>query len=246
MSAQQIPISEEIEVQYKKPVESIALQQQQSIVLQAVQRGAGIEEIRALMQLEREYKQDKAREAFVDAMTKFKYNSIVVVRDKVNKQYDSKYVSLGNLVNTVTPFLSQCGLSVRWDIDQTNGIKVCCIVTHSLGHSEQVAMTVPADSSGAKNPIQQIKSAITYAKACTFESICGLASTDANIDDDGNGSTYKMDNLQEQIDWIVNCTTIDELQRIYTSALKKAKEAKDTGAMKAIVAAKDKRKAELL
>jgi hypothetical protein len=49
-------------------------------------------------------------------------------------------------------------------------------------------MNAPADTSGAKNVIQQIKSTITYLKAVTFESICGLASTDATVDDDGNSA----------------------------------------------------------
>ncbi len=70
-------------------------------------------------------------------------------------------------------------------------------MTHEKGHSETAEASAPADTSGAKNPIQQIKSTITYLKAVTFESICGLASTDANLDDDGNGS-QSVDLIEEK------------------------------------------------
>ncbi|WP_241085163.1 hypothetical protein [Candidatus Vondammii sp. HM_W22] len=42
--------------------------------------------------------------------------------------------------------------------------------------------------SGSKNPIQQIKSTITYLKIATYEAVTGIASTEGNVDDDGNGS----------------------------------------------------------
>ena len=50
-------------------------------------------------------------------------------------------------------------------------------------------MSGKEDTSGSKNAIQQIKSTITYLKSVTFESIIGLASTDANLDDDGNSTS---------------------------------------------------------
>lgn len=74
-------------------------------------------------------------------------------------------------------------------------ISVTCVVTHVLGHSEKVEAFAPADSSGAKNPIQGIKSTITYLKSVTLESILGLASTDANCDDDGNAASGKPEKI---------------------------------------------------
>ncbi len=194
-----------------------ASQQQDSAVLapmvamieRAMVRGASLEQIEKLIDLRDRLEASDARKAYTEAMSAFKAHSIEVMKDKTNKQYASKYVSLGRLVSTVTPFLSQHGLSANWDVDQSQApaITVTCKMTHKAGHSESVSMTLPPDKSGAKNPIQEIKSAITYGKACTFESICGLASTDANVDDDGNGagnngSGKKMDNLTERLEWI--------------------------------------------
>ncbi len=207
-----------------------------------VKQGADADKLKQFMDLADRHEAKLAKQAFTEAMSAFKANSIQVVKDKDNLQYGSKYVSLGRLVNTVTPFLSENGLSVRWDIDQSSGIKVTCVITHTRGHSESVSMTCPPDNSGKKNPIQEIKSAITYAKACTFESICGLASTDANVDDDGNGG---MD-YSEQIEWIANAKDIDELKRLYFQAKGNAQKEHNARALKLIEEAKDKRKAELL
>ncbi len=214
----------------------------------AVAQNLDIDKLTKLMDLRERFERDEAKKQFIVAMSAFKTHAIQVIKDKENTQYSSgknkaMYVSLGRLIGTVTPFLSKNGLSARWDIDQTNGIKVTCIVTHAGGHSESVSMTCPPDKSGAKNPIQEIKSAITYAKGCTFESICGLAASDGNVDDDGNGGSYS--NLDEQLEWIANASDVDELKKLYQQAYMEAQAVKDTNAMNAIRNAKDRRKKEL-
>jgi hypothetical protein len=218
-----------------------------AMIQTAVQRGSDLAMVEKLMDLKDRHEKNEARKAFVEAMSAFKANAIRVARDKINPQYNSKYVSLGNLVGTVTPFLSQNGLSVRWDIDQTNSaVKVTCIVTHSMGHSEQVSMTCPPDKSGQKNPIQEIKSAITYGKACTFESICGLASTDANFDDDGNGGGgMNEEAAKDYLSAIQDSSTREELQKNFQEAYAKASAAKDKNAQKTFIDAKTKRYKEL-
>lgn len=229
----------------EQPVQSLT---PMDMLAMAVQQNASIERLSQLMDLQQRWEASEARKAFIAAMAGFKSEHIRVRKDKDNHQYKSKYVSLGNLVDTVTPFLSKHNLSVSWDIDQTNGIKVTCIITHSAGHSEKVAMTCPPDKSGAKNPIQEIKSAITYAKACTFESICGLASTDANVDDDGNGAgASKLDQryIADRIDLIENANTGEDLFRLFSEGFKVAKEAGDKQAQQAFIAAKDARKKAL-
>lgn len=154
----------------------------------AVQRGASMDELQKLMDLQERYEANQARKAFIEAKAAFKAEDIFISKDKENKQYKSMYTTLGNLVNTVRPFLGKHGLSADWDQRQENGkVIVTCILSHKAGHSESSSFEVPPDKSGAKNAIQELKSAITYARAITFEAICGLASSDANLDDDGAG-----------------------------------------------------------
>jgi hypothetical protein len=105
-------------------------------------------------------------------------------------------------------------------------------------------MIVPPDTSGGdkgKNPIQQIKSAMTYARICTFEQVCGLASRDGNADDDGNGASNG--DLSERIEWLGNARDLKELQSLFQDAYKKFDGNKN--AQGALIKAKDARKREL-
>lgn len=219
-----------------------------AIMDRLIERGVSLEQVKDAMAFIREQERHEAEKLYNAAMAAFKAHDIHVIKDKDNKQYGSKYTSLGNLIATVTPFLSQHRLSASWTIDQSAApaIKVTCIMKHEAGHSDSVSMTTGPDKSGAKNPIQEIKSAITYMKACTFESICGLASTDANLDDDGKGSGEAMDNLNEHLEFIANCRSTDELKRFYDTAYDIAEAKGDAQAMKSLIEAKNAKYRELV
>lgn len=141
------------------------------------------------MEMMRDYEREEAKKAYFKAVSLFKANAPIVIKDLTNKQYNSKYVSKGNLVNTTSRVLSEYGLSTHWDVlEQTpESMTVACILSHELGHSESVDMFGPYDTSGSKNPIQQIKSTKTYLEVATFEAVTGVA-TSEHGDDDGNGT----------------------------------------------------------
>lgn len=160
----------------------------------AMQNG-DMEQVKEMMALKREFEADEARKEFYKAFAEFKANAPVVTKDMKNSQYGgSKYTSRGHLVNTVSPVLSEHGLSTTWDIlDQTpDSITIACVLTHALGHSISVKMSAPPDTGAVnakgnygKNPIQAIKSTKTYLEVATFESVTGTATSDYG-DDDGN------------------------------------------------------------
>jgi hypothetical protein len=175
--------------------ETLQIQQQPTydrILDLAISQGAPLEQLEKFLQLKREYEAHEAQKEFYQAVADFKGEQVLVTKDKTNTQFRSKYTSLGNLLNTVNPVLGKHGLSVSFDLKQTDKmITIACILRHRLGHTERVEMSAPPDTSGgnSKNPIQQIKSTMTYLRAATFEAVTGLASTDeANLDDDGNAS----------------------------------------------------------
>lgn len=156
----------------------------------ALDKDAGMEKLEKLLDVKERWEADEARKAFHEAMASFKKNPPTVIKDMVNPQYKSRYTSLANLVNTVNTALSDHGLDARWEFDQgENQISVTCILSHYMGHSERVTLTGPPDTSGSKNPIQQIKSTTTYLKAATFEAVTGIASREANQDDDGGAAS---------------------------------------------------------
>ena len=159
------------------------------LVRYAMESGADLDRLERLMQMQTEWEKREAQKLFTEAMSAFKAEDIVVTKDRHNKHFDSRYSSIGNLVGTVTPFLSKHGLSADWDLEDGQNIKVTCTITHRGGGFKSVSFSGPPDTSGSKNVIQQRKSTVTYLKSVTFESVCGIATTDANLDDDGNGSS---------------------------------------------------------
>jgi hypothetical protein len=167
----------------------------------AMEKG-DLEKIEKYMDLKIKWEANEAKKAFVRAMSEFKSTAPTIYKDKTNKQYGSKYVSVGNLINTVTPELSKHGLSARFELEQNGIIKVTCIVTHALGHSESTFAQAPADASGSKNSLQQIKSTITYLRIVTFENLLGIVSADGNMDDDGNAAGTDLIS-KEQLDEIM-------------------------------------------
>lgn len=160
----------------------------------AMNNDLDLDRIEKMLEIQSKWEAMEAKKAFAKAMSRFKKNPIVLTKDLTNKQYDSKYTSIGNLVNTVVPSMSKEGLSHRWDIKQDgNQITVVCIITHISGHSELTEISGPADDSGRKNPIQQIKSTRTYLQAATLESALGIASSCSDVDDDGNGAETRLE-----------------------------------------------------
>jgi hypothetical protein len=155
----------------------------------AVSKGVDTEQIKQLMELQREWKADKARDAFVRAMSDFRAEALSIEKKKrVSFGTTSyKHATLSQLVDIASPALSAHGLSHRWETKQEGGaITVTCIITHQLGHSEQCSLTAGADESGGKNKIQAIGSTVSYLQRYTFTAITGLAAKD--VDDDGRGA----------------------------------------------------------
>ena len=162
------------------------------MVSDALSRGAPMEMVERLLALHERWESQQAKKAFIEAKAAFKAEVPAIIKDRENSQYKSKYTSIGNLVTTVNEALSKHGLDASWTYDQSDKIKVTCKLQHVLGYSESVSMIAPPDTTGQKNPIQQIKSATTYLRVATYEAVTGIASNDeANMNDDGNAAYEK-------------------------------------------------------
>jgi hypothetical protein len=181
-------MTEEIAVYEPKEINQLSpIEMAQSFL----KSGGDIANLEKMLALQEKYDAMQAKKAFIKAMAKFKETPIIIGKDKENKQYNSKYSSIGIIVNSCLPRMGLCGLSHKWEFDSQADHKFLtgkCIVTHCEGHSDSVSMTAPIDVSGAKNPIQQIKSTRTYIKIETFTSLMGLTSSETDLDDDGNNS----------------------------------------------------------
>ena len=164
----------------------------------AVEQGADLDKLQKLMDLQERWEANEARKAYVAAINAFKAEPPTVVKNK-RAGFDSKrtgdrteyeYATLNNVVAAIGPALSKQGLSHRWETEQTDGgmIRVSCIVTHVLGHSEKVMLQAGADQSGSKNNIQAIGSTVSYLQRYTLLAATGLASAEMDNDGDTGGA----------------------------------------------------------
>ncbi|RYF31385.1 MAG: single-stranded DNA-binding protein [Comamonadaceae bacterium] len=209
--------------------------------------GGTLQEAREMLALQKEWKAEQAREAYFAAVAEFKRDPPTVYKDRDNHQYKSRYTSIGNMVNTVNTALSRHGLSANWTVDQSNGITVTCTLTHKLGHSDSCHMSGPQDASGAKNPLQQIKSTVTYLKLATYEAITGIASSDGNADDDGNGAsdeTNQYDSVAALSHWCIraeaaiNTEALNNIRKQAGAAFSAVGDVKGWESFKGVVEAK--------
>lgn len=160
----------------------------------AIDKGADIDKLQQLMLLQERWEANEARKAYVSAMNAFKSNPPEVFKSKHvafstakgTTEYD--HAKLEDAVDAIGAELSKNGLSFRWDCDQMEGgtVKVTCVITHVLGHSERVSLQAGRDDSGGKNNIQALASTVTYLQRYTLFSATGLAAK--GMDDDGRKS----------------------------------------------------------
>lgn len=152
-----------------------------------------IDALSRLIALKREYDADIAKRAYVTAIAAAKADLPSVVSrskavdfvTKTGMRVAYKHAELGDICAAVVPILARYGISYAWTIEQPNreGVSVTCCLTHSGGHMEHYSISGPIDTSGLKNPLQAIASAVTYLQRYTLRSALGLAEHDA--DDDG-------------------------------------------------------------
>lgn len=183
----------------------------------AVQKGVDTEQLSKLMDLEERWRANKAREAYVRAMTAFKSEPTRILKTKqvsIPGGAQFAHAKLADVVDGTCATLSRHGLSHRWETTQANGgISVTCILTHESGHSERTTLTAPPDDSGKKNGIQAIGSTVTYLERYTLMAATGLAAAD--MDDDGSGGSD--DDLMGHAEKLMECKTVPELAKLMNS-----------------------------
>ena len=218
-----------------------------SLVQMAMQRGYEPEFISKMMDLQERNETRIAKQAYISAMAEFKVNLPTVIKDKENKQYSSMYASESALLNTINPELSKHGLSAAFSFPETEGniLKVTCTITHKAGYGESVTLPGPIDTSGSKNPLQQVKSTVTYLRKATFEAITGIATSDPKADDDGNSSgvvEYINDKQLSTIMDLINAKEADETRFCEYMKVEKVEDILSGDFNKAIIALNKKKK----
>ncbi len=209
-----------------------------SLIEFALAKNSTVETIEKLLALQERHEANEARKAYTVAMNNFKADAPTIVKNKAvgytakGSTVGYKHATLDQVSAIIGSALAKHQLSHRWNTEQ-NGkeIKVTCIITHALGHSESVSLTSFPDDTGSKNSIQAVGSTVTYLQRYTLLAASGVA-----VGDDDDGAGHKTDCLaQDELDAILQgieaCKNVDELKTAYMSAIDKANKLKDNDAV---------------
>lgn len=211
----------------------------------AVSQGADIDKLDKLMQLQERWEKNEARKAFVVALNEFKANAPKIIKDKKVSFGNTKYshALAGSASEEIGAELAKHGMSHRWDVEQVEGrIKVTCILTHSMGHSERVTMEATPDTSGSKNSIQAIGSTVSYLQRYSLFAATGLVPKDA--DDDAHGGVpHKMhdsarSNLEAQINALTDKSAAETLWKQIAAETTKSGDVEAYAELRGLYAAK--------
>lgn len=166
-----------------------------AMIDKAITSGASVETLERLMALQERYEANEAKKAFDAAIGAAKAQIPPILKNK-GADFESKrtgtttsyrYETLPALAKVLEPILHANGLSYRYSSHvDANQISVTCIISHIAGHKEETALQCAPDSTGNKNAVQAIGSAVTYLQRYTLKLALGISASD---DDDGVGST---------------------------------------------------------
>lgn len=163
------------------------------MMLAAMEKGATLEQLEKMMELQERWEKREAEKAFNEALAAFKAEAVEILKSRhvsyENKSGGStsyKHAELADVVAAVGPALSRHGFAWSWSTDQSGGvISVTCTLKHRMGHSESVTLSATPDASGGKNSIQAIGSTVTYLERYTLKAITGVSEkgddTDATV-----------------------------------------------------------------
>lgn len=169
------------------------------MVGRALEMGVSGEILKQMMDLRDREEARNAKIAFTKALAaaKAELRPIMKTREvdytpQGKQRVHYRHEDLAGIEEQVSPILTKHGLSYTFESD--NGpdrpITVTCVLEHIDGHATRTPLTSGPDSSGGKNSLQAIASAVTYLQRYTLKLALGLS---VSHDDDGKGADKTTD-----------------------------------------------------
>jgi len=165
------------------------------MVGRALEMGVSADIFKQMMDLRDREESRNAKLAFTKAVAAAKAEIRPIMKTRAvdytpqgKQRVHYRHEDLAGIEEQVTPILTKHGLSYRFESD--NGpdkpITVTCLLEHVDGHSTRTPLSAGADTSGGKNSLQAIASAVTYLQRYTLKLALGLS---VSNDDDGKASS---------------------------------------------------------
>lgn len=157
-----------------------AINQPMRLLELAISNNADVDKLEKLMALQERWDAQEAKKSFLRAMANFQESCPDIVKAKKGHNY--LYAPLSDIITQVRGLLADNGLSYRFEQSHESQIEVTCIISHVDGHSEKTTMKAQPDTSGSKNAIQAVGSAVQYLMRYTFIGALGITTADIDMD----------------------------------------------------------------
>jgi hypothetical protein len=179
---QNLPVAQSTDSPYMRAIDTI------------LQRGAGIENLERLFELQVAWEKNEARKAYAKALAAMKATIPIEVfkRKKVDVPGGAKFkhAELCDVVDAAVEAMGKFGFVHSWKptAQTSEYLEITCIITHELGHKEETTLRSDYDSSNPKMPpLHRLGSTVTYLERYTLVAALGVAAK--NIDDDGRAAS---------------------------------------------------------
>jgi hypothetical protein len=156
----------------------------------------------ALVQMERDMRADAARVEFAAAKARIQNEVPRVAKNGriINHktgQLQNRYALYEDIDLVIRPLMAGEGFSISYDNPTSAGqaMTFTAKVSHRLGHSENMVLTLPRDESGSKNGTQGAVSTASYARRALLSMWANIITEGA--DDDGNGGSKPIGEQQQ-------------------------------------------------
>jgi hypothetical protein len=180
---------QDIDVMGQKEVPSVPLPNTPPVVAtpayllqMAVESGKDLDYVEKLMGMQERWEDKQAEKAFNVAMAEFSSNLPIIEKTVYVEHFDGYHADLGVMAKLIREAMAPHGLSFAWKTKQEDQITVACVIKHRDGHSESVTLSSAPDTSGGKNSIQAIGSAVKYLERYTLESATGIVASGGGDD----------------------------------------------------------------
>lgn len=157
----------------------------------AVEKGASIEQMKGILDLQERIERRAAEADFRTAFARFqgecppvKHDQVVDFVTKAGRRTSYSHASLGQIARTINPILGRYGLSYSWESTNVEGMMVVtCLVSHVSGHNVSAKFGLPAKGgTDSMSEAQQYASTLTYAKRQSLVQALGLTTADSDAD----------------------------------------------------------------
>lgn len=177
----------------------------------AVMSGATPETLERLLALQERWEASQARKAFDEAIAAARAE-IPPIKKNREVSFGAgktayKHEDMAEIERTILAILSKHGINYRFRTTVADKMIIVTCVLSRGGYREENSLPGPADTSGSKNALQAIGSAVTYLQRYTLKAALGLS---ASEDDDAVAGA----DLRSSDDFFVTPEQIAELERL--------------------------------